>query len=208
MIQNFVLYNIDIRKYFELLYLSSWEKKIELVKLAGLTRWVFACRQATISLHEMTLLDRFVVYTGTGEVGLSLVATLGGCKIDDVPIKHFFLVWSYLYLQNCRKEIHILVKNLWWSQEKYYEVPEEQRQEKLFDQKGEIRYSFSIPWTCCWLASSLCFRICNHSNQHRYAECGDTICIATQLWTLPWVEGHGALGWRPWTPVAEVVGSL
>ena len=56
------------------------------------TRWVFACRQATISLHEMTLLDRFVVYTGTGEVGLSLVATLGGCKIDDVPIKHFFLV--------------------------------------------------------------------------------------------------------------------
>ena len=79
---------------------------------------------------------------------------------------------------------------------------------KLFDQKGEIRHSFSIPWTCCWLASSLCFRICNHSNQHRYAECGDTICIATQLWTLPWVEGHGALGWRPWTPVAEVVGSL
>ena len=46
--------------------------------------------QATISLHGMTLLDRFVVYTGTGEVGLSLVATLGGCKIDDVPIKHYF----------------------------------------------------------------------------------------------------------------------
>ena len=208
MIQNFVLYNICICNNFELLYLSSWDKKIELVKLAGLTRWVFACRQATISLHEMTLLDRFVVYTGTGEVGLSLVATLGGCKIDDVPIKHYFWCEAICICKIVGRKYISLSKIYGEVKRNVVKFQKSNARKKLFDQKGEIRHSFSIPWTCCWLASSLCFRICNHSNQHRYAECRDTICIATQLWTLPWVEGHGALGWRPWTPVAEVVGSL
>ena len=36
--------------------------------------------QATISLLEMTPTDRFIQYTGTGEVSFSRVATLGNCN--------------------------------------------------------------------------------------------------------------------------------